>query len=42
MEDEMKLPIFRGDGYKDLDQHWFMCEAVWNIKSIIDEAIKRS
>jgi hypothetical protein len=42
MEDEMRLPIFRGDGSEDLDEHWFLCEVVWNIKSIIDEAIKRT
>jgi hypothetical protein len=32
MADEMRLPIFRGDGSEDPDQHWFLCEAVWNIK----------
>jgi hypothetical protein len=42
MADEMRLPIFRGDGSEDLDQHWFLCEVVWNIKCIIDEAIKRT
>jgi hypothetical protein len=42
MADEMTLPIFRGDGSKDPDQHWFLCEVVWNIKSITDEAIKRT
>jgi hypothetical protein len=42
MEDEMSLPIFRGDGSKDLDQHWFLCEAVWNIKNITDEVVKRN
>jgi hypothetical protein len=42
MADEMRLPIFTGDGSKDPDQHWFLCEAVWNIKSITDEAIKRT
>jgi hypothetical protein len=39
---EMRLPIFRGDGYEDPYQHWFLCEAVWNIKSITDEDIKRT
>jgi hypothetical protein len=39
MADEMRLPIFRGDGSEDPDQHWFMCEAVWNIKNITDEAV---
>jgi hypothetical protein len=42
MADEMRLPIFRGDGSEDLEHHWFLCEAVWNIKSITDEAIKRT
>jgi hypothetical protein len=42
MADEMRLPIFRGYGSEDLDQHWFLCETVWNIKSITDEAINRT
>jgi hypothetical protein len=40
MVDEMRLSIFRGDGSKDLDQHWFLCEFVWNIKNFMDEVIK--
>jgi hypothetical protein len=39
---EMRLPIFRGDGFEDPDQHWFLCEAVWNIKIVTDEAVKRN
>jgi hypothetical protein len=42
MEDEMRLSIFRGDGYEYPDQHWFLCEFVWNIKNVIDEAAKRA
>jgi hypothetical protein len=42
MVDEMRLPIFRGDGSEDPDQHWFLCEAVWNIKNITDEVVKRN
>jgi hypothetical protein len=42
MEDEMRLPIFRGDGSKDPDQYWLLCEVVWNIKNITNEAIKRT
>jgi hypothetical protein len=42
MEDEMRLPIFRGDGSKDPDQHWFLCEYVWIIKQVTDEAVKRA
>jgi hypothetical protein len=41
MADEMRLPIFRGDGSEDPDQHWFLCEAIWNIKSD-DEDVKRN
>jgi hypothetical protein len=42
MADEMRLPIFKGDGSEDPDQHWFLCEAVWNIKNITDEVVKRN
>jgi hypothetical protein len=42
MVDEMRLPIFRGDGSEDPDQHWFLCEAIWNIKNIADKAVKRN
>jgi hypothetical protein len=42
MEDEMRLPIFRGDGYEVPYQHWFLCEAVWNIKNVTDKAVKRT
>jgi hypothetical protein len=42
MADEMRLPIFRGHGSEDPNQHWFLCETIWNIKSIIDEANERT
>jgi hypothetical protein len=42
MADEMRLLIFRGDGSEDPDQHWFLCEGVWNINYVIDEAVKRN
>jgi hypothetical protein len=42
MEDEMRLPIFRGDGCEDPDQHWFLCDAVWNIKNVTNKAVKRT
>jgi len=41
MADEMRLTIFRGDGYEDPDQHWFLCEVVWIIKQANDEVVKR-
>ena len=42
MEHEMRLPIFRGDDSEDPDQHWFLCEVVWSIKQVNDEAVKRA
>jgi hypothetical protein len=42
MIDEMRLPIFRGDGSKYPDQHWFLCKAIWNIKNVTDEVVKRT
>jgi hypothetical protein len=42
MVDEMRLPIFRGDGSEYPDQYWFLCEAVWSIKQVTDESIKRT
>jgi hypothetical protein len=40
MENDMRLPIFKGDRSEDLDQHWFLCEAIWSIKNITDEDVK--
>ena len=36
----MKLPTFKGTGAEDLEQHWFLCEAVCTIKGIQDDNIK--
>jgi len=41
MANEMRLPNFRGDGSEGPVQHQFLCEAVWSIKNIIDEVVKR-
>ena len=40
MGDDMKLPIFKGTGEEDPEQHWFLCEAMWTIKTINDDKIK--
>jgi hypothetical protein len=42
MEDEMRLPTFRGDGSKDPNHHWFLCEDVLSIKNVTDEVVKRA
>ena len=38
--DDIKLPIFTGTGSKDLEQFWFLCEAVWNAKKITDPDVR--
>jgi hypothetical protein len=40
MADDIRLPVFRGTGLEDPEQHWFVCEAVWNIKQVTDDTIK--
>jgi hypothetical protein len=40
MTDEMRLPTFSGDGSEDPNQHWFLCEVVWSINNVTDEAVK--
>jgi hypothetical protein len=42
MADEMRLPIFRGYGSEEPDQHLFLCKGVWSIKQVTDKAIKRT
>ena len=41
MGDDIKLPIFRGTRAEDPKQHFFLCEAVWNIKQVQNDDIKR-
>ena len=40
MGDDMKLLVFKGTGLEDPEQHWFLCEAVWNVNQVIDDDIK--
>jgi len=37
---EMKLPLFHGNGSEDPQQHWFLCEALWRVKQVIDVDMK--
>ena len=40
MGDDMKLPVFKGSGLEDPEQHWFLCEVVRSVKQVIDDDIK--
>ena len=39
--DDLKLPLFQGNGTEDLEQYWFLYEAIWTIKQVQDEDIKK-
>ena len=39
---DIKLQIFNGNGLEDPEQHWFLCEAVWKVRQVQDESIKRA
>ena len=40
MENDIKIPVFRGTGLEDPNQHWFLCEAMWNVKQVTDNNVK--
>ena len=42
MTDDIKLPVFKGTGSEDPEQFWFLCEAVWTAKNILDQDIRRA
>ena len=42
MHDDIKLPVFKGTGSEDPEQFWFLCEAVWNAKTITDQDVRRA
>ena len=42
MNDDIKLPVFKGTGSEDPEQFWFLCEAVWSAKNIMDQHTKRA
>ena len=42
MNDDIKLPVFKGIGWEDPEQFWFLCEAVWTAKNIMDPDIRRA
>jgi len=37
---EIKLPLFYVNESEDPQQHWFLCEALWRVKHVIDEDMK--
>ena len=42
VHDDIKLPVFKGTGSEDPEQFWFLCEAVWTAKNIMDIDVRRA
>ena len=38
---DIQLPTFNGDGIEDLEQHWFLCEAIWMVRLVHNANIKK-
>ena len=37
---DIKLSIFNGNGLEYPEKHWFLCEVLWIVRQVQDEAIK--
>ena len=38
---DIKFPIFNGNGLEDPGKHWFLCEVVWTVRQVQNDAIKK-
>ena len=41
VSDDMKIPLFHGNGTDDPKQYWLLCEEVWTIRKIADDDVKK-
>ena len=39
--DDMKLPLFPGNGTDEPEKYWFLCEVVWIPRLTTDDEIKK-
>ena len=39
--DDMKLPLYHGNGTDDPEQYWFLCEAVWIVRQATNDDVKK-
>ena len=39
--DDVKLPLFHGNGTKDPKQYWFLCKEFWTINQAQDDDVKK-
>ena len=41
-QDDVKLPLFTGTGSADPEQFWFICEAVWNVRGVMNPNVRQA
>ena len=39
-KNDIKLPMFNGNGLEDPEKQWFLIEVVWIVRQVQDEEIK--
>ena len=39
---DIRLPTFNGNGVEDLEQHWFLCEAIWMVCQVHNADIRKA
>ena len=42
VSDDVKLPLFHGNGTEDPEKYWFLCETVWTVRQARDDDVKKS
>ena len=40
--EDIRLPTFNGNVAEDLQQHWFLCEAIWMVHQVCNAEIKKA
>jgi hypothetical protein len=40
IDNTLRMPEFQGVGSEDPEQHLFVCEMIWTMKNVQDEAMK--
>ena len=38
---DVRLPTFNGNRIENLEQHWFLCEAVWTVRLVNNDDIQK-
>ena len=39
---DIELPMSNGNGLADPEKNWFLCQAMWTLRHVQDDAIKKA